>query len=458
MSGDAVAARSPEPGRGATELCVLLACFGGAGRAAKLRRGLDKQIAGAGGRILDQVVLRVSGKRKAMVYDPRRVLAGTLTPGLTWGIFGLIAGGVSGFGIWAIVGAVCGGLFAYYPEHLATKDELRRLGRHLPRQSSAILAFVHGGSGEGILSSVAGSSPVTASVAAIGSDLSAQVLAGPGDPVVNSSVPAGGGPVPVSSASMLSMLLMRYRGKDTARQTAAKATHEPGTRGQSVQPELLIEVPQHGRPKVVAPTKLGVAAFAKTDTISWGLFGLVYGVIVGAVGNNGALGGLAYSSGQLFREGFFQFITSFSLPLYAIVGAQAGVKAGVPVAGVLALAVIGPTAGRWYVDVSSGVPPKQFIRGEWFVTIALLTGVIWVICDSAGLPVWASALIAFAIGYTVRMLALYYAWEEPLAKEPRGVYLHDDGRPMLGRKLKGKSKREMAMLGLAVSPADHEGQ
>ena len=41
--------------------------------------------------------------------------------------------------------------------------------------------------------------------------------------------------------------------------------------------------------------------------------------------------------------------------------------------------MIAPTAGRWYVDVSSGVPPKQFIRGEWFVTIALLTGIIWVI-------------------------------------------------------------------------------
>ncbi len=166
---------------------------------------------------------------------------------------------------------------------------------------------------------------------------------------------------------------------------------------------------------------------------------------------------LAYGSGQLFREGLFQFMTSFSLPLYAIVGAQAGVKAGIPVAGLLALAVIGPTAGRWYVDVSSGVPPKQFIRGEWFVTIALLTGIIWVICDSAGLPTWASALISFVVGYTVRVLALYYAWEEPLAKEPKGVYVHDDGRPMLGRKLKGKSKREMAMLGLTVSPADHEG-
>jgi uncharacterized membrane protein YeiH len=162
---------------------------------------------------------------------------------------------------------------------------------------------------------------------------------------------------------------------------------------------------------------------------------------------------LAYDSGQLFREGLFQFMTSFSLPLYAIVGAQAGVKVGLPVLGVLALAVIGPTAGRWYVDVSSGVPPKQFIRGEWFVSIAALTGIVWVVCDSAGLPIWVSALIAFAVGYTVRVLALYYAWEEPLAKEPKGVYQHDDGRPLLGRKLKGKSKRELAYLGLTVDDA-----
>lgn len=170
-------------------------------------------------------------------------------------------------------------------------------------------------------------------------------------------------------------------------------------------------------------------------------------VIAGFIGYR-----LAFGKGQLFREGLFQFMTSFSLPLYAIVGAQKGVDTGLPVLGVLALSVIGPTAGRWYVDVSCGVPPKQFIRGEWFVTIALLTGIIWVICDSLGLSTWVSAAVSFVIGYTVRMMALYRAWEEPLAKEPKGVYLHDDGRPMLGRKLKGKSKREMAYLGLAVEP------
>ena len=58
--------------------------------------------------------------------------------------------------------------------------------------------------------------------------------------------------------------------------------------------------------------------------------------------------------------------------------------------------------------------------------------------------------ISFLIGYTLRVTALYRGWEEPLAKEPAGVYRHDDGRPLLGRKLKGRSEREMKLIGLAV--------
>ena len=58
------------------------------------------------------------------------------------------------------------------------------------------------------------------------------------------------------------------------------------------------------------------------------------------------------------------------------------------------------------------------------------------------------------IGFVVRMLALYRAWEEPLAKEPSGVYKHDDGRPLLGRKIAGKSVRELRDLGLVVQ---HDG-
>jgi len=164
---------------------------------------------------------------------------------------------------------------------------------------------------------------------------------------------------------------------------------------------------------------------------------------------------IAYSSGQLFREGLFQFMTSFSLPWYAIVGAQKGVDVPLPVLGALFLAVVGPTAGRYYIDVTSGVTPKQFIRGEWFVAVALLTGAVWILVYWAGLGTWAAAGIAFVVGYTVRVAALYRGWEEPLPKEPAGVHAHDDGRPLLGRKLKGKSRRELHDLGLVVDTADN---
>ena len=173
-------------------------------------------------------------------------------------------------------------------------------------------------------------------------------------------------------------------------------------------------------------------------------------VVFGVVGYH-----LAFAEGQLFREGLFQFMTSFSLAWYAIAGAEKGVDVGLPVLGTLLLAVVGPTAGRWYIDVSSGVTPKQFLRGEWFVGIALLTGLVWVvfywlIVQQGGGSIWWPTGIAFAIGFAVRMVALYRAWEEPLAKEPAGVYKHDDGRPLLGRKLAGKSVRELHDIGLAV--------
>jgi uncharacterized membrane protein YeiH len=163
---------------------------------------------------------------------------------------------------------------------------------------------------------------------------------------------------------------------------------------------------------------------------------------------------LAYAKGQLFREGLFQFMTSFSLPWYAIVGAQKGVEAGIPVLGCILLAIVGPTAGRWLIDISSGVTPKQFIRGEWFVSIAALTGLVWVLVYWASGNTWVAAGVAFLIGYTLRVLALWYSWEEPLASEPDGVYQHADGRPLLGRKLHGKSERELRDLGLLVEDQD----
>src|SRR5215470_12681094 len=161
---------------------------------------------------------------------------------------------------------------------------------------------------------------------------------------------------------------------------------------------------------------------------------------------------LAYGEGQLFREGWFQFMTAFSLPWYAIVGAQKGVTLTpkpLPVLGSLLLALVGPTAGRYYIDITSGKTAKQFIRSEWFIGTALLTGLVWILVDWAGLGTWWAAGMAFAVGFSFRLVAMYQGWEEPMPKEPKGVVVHNDN-VLLGRKLSGKSQREMADLGLTV--------
>lgn len=126
---------------------------------------------------------------------------------------------------------------------------------------------------------------------------------------------------------------------------------------------------------------------------------------------------LAFDREQKFRTGTFQFMTAFSLPWYAIVGAQKGVEVGLPVWGCLMLAVVGPTAGRWFIDISSSVTPAHFIRGEWFVGTAALTGLIWILVYTATDDTWVSAGVAFAVGFSFRIAATRRGWEEPMPRQ-----------------------------------------
>ena len=118
--------------------------------------------------------------------------------------------------------------------------------------------------------------------------------------------------------------------------------------------------------------------------------------------------------------------------------------------------MVGPTAGRYYIDITSGVTPKQFIRSEWFVGTAVLTGAVWIGVYWAGAGTWAAAGIAFVVGFAFRVIATYRGWQEPLAAEPKGVVI-PHGKPLLGRKLTGKSHRELAELGLLVPHTDAGG-
>ena len=179
-------------GRVASPLCVLLLCFDGAKRAAQIRRPLSKQLGQGGSAILDAAIIRVDGEGKSRVHDPQRTVAGMLTAALTWGVFGLLTGGVIGPIGWAVIGGVCGGLFAYYREQPLSGTQLRRLGEGMRRDSSAIVVFAKGGADTVIRSTAAAYGPTTASLVAISGDLSARVLAGAGGPTEVSAAVSGG--------------------------------------------------------------------------------------------------------------------------------------------------------------------------------------------------------------------------------------------------------------------------
>jgi hypothetical protein len=266
---------------------VLLVCFDKLKAAGKARRGLDGRLKSQGDALLDTVVLRVNAKHKVSLYDPRRVVQGTLTALLTWGVFGLVAGGLKSLAIWAILGAVCGGLYAYYTEHLLRKDELARIGGRLPASSSALATFAETRDPRSLLKTTAAYAPTAASVAAIGDGLTARVFAGAADPIELPHSHPGDALSP-SQAAPVSMILLRYPDPGTARQVASRAAPKSKKDAASgpVQVELVIWADRGGRRHVVDPSQ-GVAAWAKSDLVSWGLFGVAVGALAGAFGGGG---------------------------------------------------------------------------------------------------------------------------------------------------------------------------
>jgi uncharacterized membrane protein YeiH len=124
-----------------------------------------------------------------------------------------------------------------------------------------------------------------------------------------------------------------------------------------------------------------------------------------------------YRTGQEFREGLFNFMTAFSLPWYAVVGCDAALRAGLPGLAAIVIGVIGPTAGRYFIDITSGVTPKHFVKGEWFVGTAVLASAVYVICYWSGLSIIPASLISFVVGFAFRLTALFKGWEEPEPKD-----------------------------------------
>jgi uncharacterized membrane protein YeiH len=123
---------------------------------------------------------------------------------------------------------------------------------------------------------------------------------------------------------------------------------------------------------------------------------------------------LAYARGALFRGSWLHVMTAFSLPWYAVAGAQRAADQGVPAVGILAVATVAATAGLYIVDLSGGATPSVFRRSEWLVGTAVLTGATWIGCTAAGFGTWGAAVVAVTVGFAFRLLATHRHWEEPL--------------------------------------------
>jgi hypothetical protein len=85
------------------------------------------------------------------------------------------------------------------------------------------------------------------------------------------------------------MIMVRFAGQHAARQALAAAGPAKGSAPDAPQVEVVIEADERGKRRAIDPTR-GPAAVAKSDIVSWGGFGLVYGIIVGFAGNGGVLG------------------------------------------------------------------------------------------------------------------------------------------------------------------------
>ena len=147
---------------------------------------------------------------------------------------------------------------------------------------------------------------------------------------------------------------------------------------------------------------------------------LILCLVAGVIGI--VLGNRMYSKSQRYHETTFQYLTSFSLPWYAAIGVQAGLDWHLPGIACVLLGVVGPTFGRYLIDITAGRTAKQFVRGEWFVGTAVLTAVVYLIlANYLGLSIWPATLISVVIGFAFRMAALWFTWEEPMPKLPAGM-------------------------------------
>jgi uncharacterized membrane protein YeiH len=148
---------------------------------------------------------------------------------------------------------------------------------------------------------------------------------------------------------------------------------------------------------------------------------------------------IEFNIAERFRSGLFSFMTAFSLPWYAIVGAQVAIDHHLGYTAAVLIGVIATTGGRFIIDVACNVIPKQFVRGEFFVLTAVLTAVLYLALRYAfGLDIIVSTAVAAVFGFGFRLLSQFLSWEEFEPWEPTELKAGEKSRHGLAVDIKAE--------------------
>jgi uncharacterized membrane protein YeiH len=108
----------------------------------------------------------------------------------------------------------------------------------------------------------------------------------------------------------------------------------------------------------------------------------------------------------------FLLLDALGLVVFTVIGCNIGMEAGVHPIIVIVAGMVTGTAGGVLRDVLCNDIPLIF-QGELYATVSLVTGGIYFLGLSAGLPGDLMVMVSIVIGFTLRVLALVLKWEMP---------------------------------------------
>jgi uncharacterized membrane protein YeiH len=137
----------------------------------------------------------------------------------------------------------------------------------------------------------------------------------------------------------------------------------------------------------------------------------------------------ADSKEERFRTRTLAFFKSFTLPWFAILGAQKALEHNLGIFSAIVIGLIATTAGGVFIDVFSGVTPEIVRPSEHIVTTAVLASSVYTLLamlDNESLTFFPVTLIAVLVSFTFRVFAVREHWPQivPLNAPAAGPPAH----------------------------------